>query len=230
VTRHDGLGDPDLVIIPGTRSTIDDLSWLRATGLAAAIDALRISSRPPTILGICGGYQMMGERIDDPDLVESPQRQASGLGWLPVRTTFAADKLTCLTTASTAVAATTSSSEAIAFGGYEIRHGRLDPTPSFSPWFVTPHTDEPISAGASSGAVLGTTLHGVFESDAFRSWFLAAVATRRARAWHPSRLSYSSAREEQIDRIADACQQHLDLDRIWRLIEAAALSPRAGRA
>jgi adenosylcobyric acid synthase len=230
VARHDDLGDPDLVIVPGTRSTIDDLSWLRATGLAAALDALRTtSSPPPVILGLCGGFQMMGERIDDPGAVESAQPSASGLGWLPVRTTFAAEKLTRLTAASV------SGADDLSLDGYEIRHGLLAPAALYAPWFDadddgTRQADGVISAVDPSGDVRGTTLHGLFENNAFRSWFLADVAARRGRAWEPSGLDYAAAREEQIDRVADACEEHLDLERIWRIVEAGTLSPRGGRA
>jgi adenosylcobyric acid synthase len=228
VARHDALGDPDLVIVPGSRSTVDDLSWLRATGLAAALDALRTSAAPPpVILGICGGFQMMGERIDDPDAVESAQPSASGLGWLPVRTTFAAEKLTRLTAASVSGAAS------LSLDGYEIRHGRIRAGPRYTPWFDTggaSQADDVISAVDPSGDVRGTTLHGLFENNAFRSSFLADVAARRGRVWEPSGLDYAAAREEQIDRVADACEEHLDLERIWRIVEAGALSPRGGRA
>jgi adenosylcobyric acid synthase len=232
VATPDSLGDPDLIVIPGTRATVDDLRWLRANGLAAAIGArLRSSSpTPPVLLGLCGGYQMMGERIDDPHAVESSAAQSSGLGWLPVRTVFEVEKLTRLSTATATVMP-----DALSLRGYEIRHGRMHPGPSYSSWFdaAGSHTDtsgEAVSASAESGAILGTTLHGLFENDAFRSWFLAAVARRRGRVRQPSGLDYSLAREEQIDRIADACEAQLDLDQIWRLIETGALSPRAGRA
>jgi adenosylcobyric acid synthase len=228
VAHHDGLGDPDLVVLPGTRATIDDLRWLRATGLASAIEALRTSSSaPPVVLGICGGYQMMGERIDDPHAVESSTAHASGLGWLPVDTVFAPDKLTRLSAASVTTPQT------LRLRGYEIRHGRMRPSAAWTSWFDSSDNDEPreaVSASVDSGTIVGTTLHGLFENDAFRSWFLAAVANRRGRAWQPSGFDYSLAREEQIDRIADACEAHLDLDQIWRLVESGALSPRVGRA
>ena len=228
VGHHDGLGDPDLVILPGTRSTVDDLRWLRATGLSAALDARRASLSPPVILGICGGFQMLGARIDDPDAVESSQPSASGLGWLPVRTTFAADKLTRLTTASV------SGADVLSLDGYEIRHGRLVPDDLYAPWFDADDgsetDDDVISAVDPSGDVRGTTLHGLFEHDAFRSWFLADVAVRRGRTWEPSGLDYAAAREEQIDRVADACEEYLDLDRVWRIVEMGALSRLGGRA
>ncbi len=160
---------------------------------------------------------MMGERIDDPDAVESSQPSASGLGWLPVRTTFAADKLTRLTAAT--VSASGSGAEVLCLDGYEIRHGRLRPGALYAPWFaagddVTSQADDVISAVDPSGDVRGTTLHGLFENNAFRSWFLADVAARRERAWAPSGLDYAAAREEQIDRVADACEEYLDLDQI----------------
>ena len=227
VARHDDLGDPDLLVIPGTRSTIDDLSWLRATGFAAALEALRTSSSPsPVMLGICGGFQMMGERIDDPDRVESDRPSAVGLEWLSVRTTFAADKVTRLTAASAP------GTDAMAVDGYEIRHGRVVPGVRYAPWLDAREAEanDVISAVDQSGAVYGTTVHGLFENDAFRSWFLADVAARRGRAWEPSGLDYAAAREEQIDRIADACEEYLDLERVWRIVETGAVSPPGGRA
>ena len=224
VARPDELGDPDLVVIPGTRATVDDLRWLRSSGIADAIAARFASpSRPPVVLGICGGFQMMGERIDDPDGVESSEPEVSGLGWLPVHTVFEASKLTRLATVTTA------DPESFTVAGYEIRHGRLHPAPSFSAWFDDQH-DDTVSARDESGLVLGTTLHGLFESDAFRSSFLASVAARRDRQWQPSGLEFAKVREDQIDRVADACEAHLDLEQMWRLVESGSFSSRAGRA
>ena len=84
---HPGaLGEPDLVVVGGTRATMADLRWLRDSGLVRALDALRSAASPPVFLGICGGFQMMGDIIDDPAGVESTERTCAGLGWLPVRT------------------------------------------------------------------------------------------------------------------------------------------------
>jgi adenosylcobyric acid synthase len=144
-----------------------------------------------------------------------------------VRTTFAAEKLTRLTAASVPGAAS------LSLDGYEIRHGRIRAGSRYTPWFDTggaSQADDVISAVDPSGDVRGTTLHGLFENNAFRSSFLADVAARRGRVWEPSGLDYAAAREEQIDRVADACEEHLDLERIWRIVEAGALSPRGGRA
>ena len=211
VGQPGALGDPDLVVVGGTRATVADLRWLRESGLAGALDALRRGVSPPVILGICGGFQMMGERIDDPAGVEATEPACAGLGWLPVATVFEEEKLTRLTGAAGP------GGERVR--GYEIRHGRLSPEPGFLPWLTPETTDGEVGASDAAGQVLGTTLHGLFEEDAFRAWFLGYVATRRGATWRSSGVSYAAAREHQIDRIADACEAHLDLDRLWQLVE-----------
>ena len=112
--------------------------------------------------------------------------------------------------------------------GYEIRHGRLRAEREHRAWLA--FDGELISASDAEGSVLGTTVHGLFENDEFRTRFLAHVAARRGRAWSPSGLSYAEARQRQIDRVADACEEYLDLEALWRLLESATLSPRAGPA
>ena len=211
VSQPGALGDPDLVVIGGTRATVADLHWLRDSGLAGALDALRRGASPPVILGICGGFQMMGERMDDPAGVETAEPACAGLGWLPVSTVFEEEKLTRLTGAAGP------SGERVR--GYEIRHGRLSPESGFLPWLTPETADGEVGASDAAGQVLGTTLHGLFEEDAFRAWFLGYVATRRGATWRSSGVSYAAARERQIDRIADACEAHLDLDRLWHLVE-----------
>jgi adenosylcobyric acid synthase len=205
------LGRPDLVVLPGTKATLSDLDWLRGSGLAQAIADLATRPEPsPTVLGICGGYQMMGEKIDD--AVESTNpRIENGLGLLPVTTTFAPEKVTCRRSGT-------------AFGeritGYEIHHGR---TPPSSPWV---HLDDPGLPGkansegssAHSGKLLGTALHGILESDRFRRAFLSEVARRAGKRWHPGDGSFPGAREARYDRIADAIEQHLDMAFIDKLI------------
>jgi adenosylcobyric acid synthase len=215
---HPGaLGEPDLVVVGGTRATMADLRWLRDSGLAGALDALRSAASPPVILGICGGFQMMGDIIDDPAGVESTERSCAGLGWLPVRTVYVADKVTRL--------AVGSGPDGTRVRGYEIRHGRIEPRIGCVPWLTT-SVGHALGALDASGGVLGTTVHGLFEEDGFRSWFLGLVAERRGRPWRPAGKSYAAARERQIDRIADACAEHLDTDRLWRLVEEGSFVER----
>jgi adenosylcobyric acid synthase len=215
VARADELGHPDLVVLPGTRATVSDLASLRQRGLCDAVEALRAGADPPTILGICGGFQMLGVTIEDAGGVEAVARASvPGLGWLPVRTVFEKEKVTSLTTAVDA--------NGRRVGGYEIRHGRMAAAGDHRAWLEPEDGDDLVSATDADGTVLGTTLHGLFEDDDFRQRFLAQLAGRRDRTWAGSHVSFAAARQSQIDRIADACEEHLDLEALWRLVESAA--------
>ncbi len=198
------LGRPHLVILPGSKATVADLHWLKASGLAGELARLEGGS----VLGICGGYQMLGREICDP--VESPSpAEVTGLGLLPVATSFEAEKVTRQVRG-------TALGERIV--GYEIHHGRTDPV---DPWVVTEHGAEGSAAGG--GAVAGTSVHGLFEADGFRRAFLAGVARRAGLAWDPGpAVSFAAAREARIDRIADTLEAHLDLGAVHTLLKASA--------
>ena len=211
------FGNPDLVILPGTKSTIADMSWLRSSGLLEIIEKGRQSASPPVLLGICGGFQMMGRGIADPEGVESGESAVAGLGWLPVVTTFETEKTTQLRH-GTAFAHTW-------VHGYEIRHGRTVAVAgvgtSWGPWMALNDVGGDALTSACDGdrLVFGTSLHGLFESDAFRESFLGLVGASRGKDWVPSGISFADAREFQIDRVADVCEMYLDTDALWRLIE-----------
>ena len=201
-----GLGRPDLVILPGTKATVADLAWLRSRGFDAALQ-----SRPPstTLLGICGGYQMLGQTIDDD--VESGAGPVEGLCLLPVATRFATDKITRQRRGEALDRPVT---------GYQIHHGR---TASPTPWV---HLDDgwgrQDDGAADHGAgVFGTSVHGLFESDDFRAAFLETVAARCGTAFKPSDVSFASAREAQFDRLADLVEHNLDLSAVEALIAQA---------
>ena len=208
VDQPGALGDPDLVVLGGSRATTADLQWLRDNGLAGALTALRAAPVPPAFLGICGGFQMLGTSIEDPDGVESATATTAGLGWLPVHTVFGTEKITRLASAT--------GPGGTPLHGYEIRHGHVARQPGCTAWLDrTPAA----SARDAAGMVVGTTLHGLFEADAFRAGFLAEIAARRGRAWRSSGASYAAARDGQVDRIADACESYLDTEQLWRLVE-----------
>jgi len=200
------LGQPDLLILPGSKSTVADLAWLRATGLATAICDLPESRPGSTILGVCAGYQILGRQIEDEVEAPNPCRVA-GLGLLPVRTVFGPDKLT-MVVAGTALGHPVT--------GYEIHHGWTEPS---RPWMEL--GTGPEGSRAFDGAVLGTSVHGLFEADAFRHEFLAAVARRAGRSWTRSTVSFAAARAARFDRLADALEQHLDVAAISALIEGS---------
>ena len=191
-------GDPvtvrsaDLVVLPGSRATVSDLAWLRATGLADAVRAA--ADRGVPVLGICGGFQMLGRTIDD--RIESGDGVVDGLGLLPVEVRFAAAKILATPRGSW------SGHEVL---GYEIHHGVADVAPAA----------ERFLDGARAGPVWGTMWHGAFENDAFRRAWLAATTGFRA---DPAAPGFRARRETMLDRLADAVQDHLDLDRLLDLI------------
>ena len=212
VTHAAALGDPDLVILPGTKATVADLTWLRAGGFDAALRALRPST---TVLGICGGYQMLGRSIEDD--VESGTGRIDGLAHLPATTRFEDRKITRPRQGTALGYAVT---------GYQIHHGR---TTSDTPWVTLDDQwgREDDGAADFDAATFGTSLHGLFESDEFRVAFLDAVATRRGKQFKSSGLSFASARESQFDHLADLVETHLDMPAVERLIAGAHLTETA---
>jgi adenosylcobyric acid synthase len=209
---HDraALGTPDLVILPGSKATVDDLAWLRHRGLADAI-----ARTPAVVLGICGGYQMLGRSIDDP--VESGRTGVPGLGLLPVDTRFDADKVTRLRTGT-------------AMGrpvhGYQIHHGRVQ-VAGGEPFVVL---EDGSVDGVRDGRCAGTTLHGLFEDDELRRSFLAMVAAERGKRFVSAGRSFAAARSSAVDAVADALAEHLDLAAVERLIATASAPIAGGRA
>jgi adenosylcobyric acid synthase len=201
---HDAsaLGRPDLTILPGTKATVADLAWLRERGLDRAI---AVGTGP--VIGVCGGYQMLGRQIDDP--IESGAGPVAGLGLLPVSTRFEAEKVT------RQVAGTASGA---AVHGYQIHHGRVQ-VASGQPWFVL---EDGTVDGIRDDRFFGTTVHGLFESDGFRTAFLREIASMAGKTWLPAGVSYAAAREAQFNRLADAIETHVDMAAIERLIATGA--------
>ena len=167
---RDSLGEPDLIILPGTKTTMADLAWLRERGFAAEIRRLAECGTP--VIGICGGYQMMGRRILDPHGVESPDREADGLQLLPVDTVFAPVKETHRVKGSVSVGSgLLSGSQGAALEGYEIHMGSSTHVGNLvHPFSITREGRDGQSDGALSedGRVLGTYIHGLFNSHALR--------------------------------------------------------------
>ena len=195
-TRPADVADADLVVLPGSKSTVGDLTWLRERGLADAL--VRRAAAGGPIVGICGGYQMLGRSIADPNGVEAaPGTRVDGLGILDLDIEFARTK--CVRNV-----AGTGLGEAAT--GYEIHHGTVIRNAE-GPALHGPDGPE----GALTPSVLGTHWHGLFGSDAFRRAYLARTFPGRDLG---AGTSYDGARLAQLDAIADAIEEHCDIDAI----------------
>jgi adenosylcobyric acid synthase len=201
-------GDADLVVLPGSKATIADLAALRAAGFDIDIAAHR--RRGGMILGLCGGYQMLGRTISDSEGRDGAAARAVGLGLLDVETVMAADKTV---TRSSGLSA----HYGAAVDGYEIHMGRTIGPDSKRPLVTLDgHGDGAISA---DGRVEGTYLHGLFGSDAFRHTWLASLGQT------PSSFAFGAHVDGALDEIAAALETALDIETLLALAEAPGWSP-----
>jgi adenosylcobyric acid synthase len=203
------LGRPDAVILPGSKNTLGDLDYLRRSGLAERIVALASEpDRVVEIVGICAGFQMLGREIRDPGEVESSAQCCNGLGLLDVQTVMAAEKTLVRTKARHALSG-------LDVVGYEIHHGRTHGG-GCAPLLVG-DGGEVVGAAGDDARVWGTYLHGVFDADAFRRWFLDRL--RAGRGWPPAAgITGRYDIEPALDRLADAVRASLRIDDIHRIM------------
>ena len=183
------IDEADIVILPGSKSTIDDLLHLRRNGMAEAV--IRAHRRGVTVLGICGGYQMMGQSVEDPDGMEGDITKMPGLGLLPIHTTITAEKTTRQVTFEF---------NGQLCQGYEIHQGVSD-------------TDEVILTGDHC---IGTYIHGILDNAPFIDYLLRPYADRLAST---ESFDYHAYKEQQYDRLADLVRQHVDMDVVYRIIK-----------
>lgn len=219
VERGRDLGRPDLVILPGTRTTVRDLLWLRAEGLADRIAALAGEPDGPTVLGICGGFQMLGRRVDDPHAVESAHPSVLGLGLIDVATEFAPTK------ERHRVAGSVLAPDGPALIGYEIHMGRTERGPGLPAFAaLTRQRDgRPVLDGAFGvdGRVLGTYVHGLFDSLPLTAWLVDRLRARRGLPrLDPARWqAHRDALAARYAGLAALLRDHLDLAPVWRALD-----------
>ena len=210
VRRAEEWGDPDVVMLPGSKSVVPDLDDLRRSGLADNI--LGHAERGKWIFGICGGLQILGRAILDPHGIESAAPEVPGLGLMDLRSTFAADKtLVRVARAETPLG--------VPSGGYEIHHGLTDHGPSALPLFLRADRAYPSEAERICGYVSGrrwaTYLHGVFDDDAFRRAWLDHVRADIGLAPQGRQLATYDL-EKALDRLADIVREHSDMETIYQ--------------
>ncbi len=217
------------LVLPGTKSTVADLAWLRRSGLAEALLAGAVAGTP--VIGICGGYQMLGRCIHDPEHVESAAGTVEGLGLLDVETTFAAEKRTVRVHGEVLGAVGGAAATAIVnplgppgtpLHGYEIHMGRTilgsGATPALRLRSAdgAAHDDGALSA---DGVAVGSYVHGLFDDPTLRAAFLNRL---RADLGLPARESTASPVDDDLDRLADHVEAHLDAELLERIVGLAA--------
>lgn len=201
------LVQPDALILPGSKNTLADLAWLQQTGLAAAVLALAQAGKVE-IVGICGGFQILGNRISDPHAIESGAGEQQGLGLLAINTVMAVDKTTCQTSCRHIPSG-------CLLNGYEIHHG-ITSGDQLQPLITSPDGNL-LGVGTDNGLIWGSYLHGLFDADPFRRWWLDRL--RQRKGWQTNgsiRACYDL--EPALDRLADCVRNSLDMQEIYRLL------------
>ena len=217
------FGDPDLVVIPGSKTTVDDLDWLRSQGLAERIVGARASGTP--VIGICAGFQMLGRELRDPDGVESSLPVTAGLGLLPTSTTFHAEKVTHQVSARVRQGrGMLDGCEGAALSGYEIHMGVSAEESPASPFAIESRSGDATQSldGAldDDGLTLGTYMHGMFHNRELRRSVLQYVTRRNG-------VALPQAHEDvdlnaEFDKLAALVREHLDMDHIRRAMGLSA--------
>ncbi len=205
VRAGEAIPEADLIILPGSKSTRADLAYLRAQGWD--IDIAAHIRRGGHVLGICGGYQMLGRSVADPDGIEGPAGTTSGLGHLDVTTTMTGDKRLTRTTA-------THAGTGLPIAGYEIHIGRTTGPDCARPFAHIGAA--PDGAASANGRVQGSYLHGMFASDSFRTAFLAQLGAAGGGT------DYDHAVEQTLDALAAHIEAHLDVAGLLALARAPA--------
>ena len=209
VNQTDRLGEADLIILPGTKNTMGDLKWLRSSGLADAVIAA--ASRGTPVLGVCGGYQMLGRTLRDPGGVEQ-QGTLPGLGLLPADTVFTGDKRRRRRRA----VCTDGPFAGAVLTGYEIHMGKTE-TNGAAPFC---RFEDGSADGAVCGHVFGTYLHGLFDSGRLTEKLARCLAARKGITVPDVHIETRAAyRDRQYDLLADAVRESLDIPRIYEIME-----------
>lgn len=217
----DSLGEPDLIMLPGSKNTTEDMLYLESSGLAEKIKALAAKGTP--VIGICGGYQMLGKEICDPEHTESFNDAVNGLGLLSMKTTFAAHKLTTQVKADCHellfMGQRISASD---LRGYEIHMGQTE----FSgqeqhPFVITQRGKElcqAIDGAAASGKVFGTYIHGVFDNDDFRRSVLNALRINKGLEPLANTRNAMAEKQKAYEHLADVTEAALDMKKLYEIM------------
>lgn len=234
ITSPEEFCEPDVVFLPGSKNTIQDLLWMRQSGLEAKI--LKYADRGGLVFGICGGYQMLGQEISDPEGTERGGKVA-GMGLLPVRTVFLSEKRTTRVRGNfLAPEGILGEMSGLPFTGYEIHMGKSSLTDSASQLVSINREDEGSGAesghrtvlkdGACRGNVYGCYVHGIFDAPEAAGGFLSALLRRKG--CDPSQIQardWKAYKEEQYDRLADIIRGSVNMEAVYEIIEKGKDAP-----
>ena len=205
VDRVADLHTPDLVILPGTKSTIADLLWLRQSGLEAAI--CKMAAQGTLVFGVCGGYQMLGASVSDPDGVEAADvTEIRGLGLLPMQTVFHGQKVQTQTSGTfSGVVGMLAPLNGLRYEGYEIHMGR---------------SEQRMPALAGSGNIYGSYVHGIFDAPGVCDTILRAICAQKGIDPQGLRaFDMQEYKEQQYDKLAAAVRSGMDMELVYRVLE-----------
>lgn len=220
------LGHPDVIILPGTKDTIGDLEYLRKQGFEKALEQA-LHTNTTQIVGICGGYQMLGEMLTDPFAVEGGEpRSAEGLGYLPVTTTFMKEKTTVRVQGTLALGhplTLVTKQDLTQIEGYEIHMGETDclNMDNVAQLFRLERiTGELVHEGWGSvdGCRWGTYLHGVFHNDTFRRSWLDGIRVKKGLTALGETFTSNMLKEQEFDRIAEVVRSHIQMEQIYDIM------------
>lgn len=216
------LGDPDMILLPGTKNTMDDLLWMRENGLEAAI--LKAAANGKIIFGICGGYQMLGDRLSDPDHVEAGG-EIRGMGLLPMETVFADGKTrTRVTGTFGEVGGALFGLSGVALEGYEIHMGVTSLKEGIQSMtaiedFVQKNGVK--ADGAQKKNIYGTYVHGVFDKEEVAKAVVRGIGKQKGiDTENITGVDFQAFKESQYDILADELRKHMDMKRIYEILEA----------
>lgn len=215
------LGNPDMIILPGTKNTMGDLKWLRESGMEALVQ--KAAAKGTVIFGICGGYQMLGETLEDPDGVEEGGSMR-GMGLLPIDTVFAGNKT------RTRISGVVKECEGVfaplsgcRLEGYEIHMGKTTiREKAIRPLRLSSQIDD--SGEKGDGALLenvcGVYVHGIFDCESFTEGMLRALGEKKGiDVSHMEGVDFAAFKETQYDILAAELRKHLDMEKIYRILD-----------
>lgn len=223
VREGEALGSPDLIILPGSKNTLEDLLYLKEKGYAD--DILRLVAAGTPLIGICGGYQMLGREIRDPHHTESELECVAGLGLLDTVTTFAVDKVTQQVKAmATGQGFLGGHYDGMTISGYEIHMGRTDGAALAQAAFaVNERSGEVVSYAdgvvRADGLVMGTYIHGVFDEDMYRRALLNQLRVRKGLVPLAAVSNRAAQKEASYNQLAATVRQNLNMELVYQLLE-----------